>query len=106
MVNAALFIAAMRARLAELNATDRNDRDISEMRALSELIGVIDDGDLILWECKGILLLENAVAAYRPKEAMPHGKERPANRTASSQLPCPKAMLRPGRAKAKTSTTH
>lgn len=103
MVNAAMFLSAMRERLAKLNDTDRNDRDISEMRALSELINAIDDGDLIQWEHKGIQLLENAVAAYRPNEIKPAGTKGGARRAA---VPCPKEVLRQRHRPTRPRVTH
>ncbi|UTD27806.1 hypothetical protein [Bradyrhizobium sp. WD16] len=106
MVNASSFLTAVRQRLAELKATDRNDRDISEMRALSELISVIDDRDLILWEHKGIRLLENAVAAYRPKEARPPAAVRLAESRDTTAIPCAKAVLQPSRRRPKRPSTH
>lgn len=106
MVNASSFLAALRQRLAELNATDRNDRDISEMRALSELISVIDDGDLIQWEHKGIRLLENAVAVYRPKKLRQPGEVRLAKGPNMTAIPCANAVLQPARRLPKPPSTH
>lgn len=103
MVNAAMFLSAVRERLAELNDTDRNDRDISEMRALSELINAIDDGDLIHWEHKGIKLLEKAVAAYRPNEIKQLGAAGGARRAA---IPSPKAVLRQRHRPTRPRVTH